>query len=181
MKKYFTLILLLICFSCFNGYGQEEIKKMQSNFWKQVQIGGGIGLSFNNNFFSGSLSPSGVYRFNERFATGVGLSVSYNSQKYVYESYVFGSSIIGLFNVIPQLQISAEFEQLFINRNFEDTIIVTGCNTANCDESYWYPGLYLGAGFSSGPVTIGVRLDVLYDDYKSIYGSAYNPFVRVYF
>lgn len=181
MKKYHLLVLFLICFAFYKSYGQEEVKNKQSHFWKQVQFGGGIGLSFSDNFFSGSIAPSGVYRFSEKFATGVGLSVSYNSQKYVYESYVFGTSILGLFNIIPQLQFSAEFEQLFITRNFEDSIIVTGCGTANCDESYWYPGLYLGAGFNSGPVTVGVRFDVLYDEYRSIYGSAYNPFVRVYF
>ena len=107
--------------------------------------------------------------------------MTYNKQKYSYKSYVLGTSILGLFNVMPQLQLSAEFEQLYVNRDFEDTIIVLGCNTFNCDQSYWYPGLYLGAGFSTGPVTMGIRFDILYDSEKSIYGNPYNPFVRFYF
>ena len=53
MKKYHLLVLFLICFSFFKSYGQEEIKNKQSHFWKQVQFGGGIGLSFSDNFFSG--------------------------------------------------------------------------------------------------------------------------------
>ena len=183
MKKPFILFFLIICFSSFHSYSQEEIKvpKQKSEFWQHVQFGGGIGLSFGSDYFSGTLAPSAVYRFDQRFATGVGLNMSYNSQRNVYQSYILGTSILGLFNVIPQLQFSAEFEQLYVNRDFEDDIYVVGCNTANCDESYWYPGLYLGAGFSTGPVTMGIRFDVLYDAERSIYGNAYNPFVRFYF
>ena len=185
-KPYNTLkstliVLLIIIFSNTQSYSQEDVPKQKSQFWQHVQFGGGVGLSFGNDFFSGTLAPSGVYRFNEKFATGVGLNMSYNSQKYVYQSYVLGTSILGLFNVIPQLQLSAEFEQLYVNRNYEDNIIVYGCDTYDCDESFFYPGLYLGAGFSTGPVTMGIRFDVLYDSEKSLYGNAYNPFVRFYF
>tara|TARA_R110000787_G_scaffold43892_2_gene107501 strand:+ start:80046 stop:80597 length:552 start_codon:yes stop_codon:yes gene_type:complete len=183
MKKTFILFVLIICFSSFQSYAQELVnaQKQKSDFWQHVQFGGGVGLSFGSEFFSGTLAPSAVYRFNQKFATGVGLNMTYNSQKYVYESYVLGTSILGLFNVIPQLQLSAEFEQLYVNRSFKDNIIVVGCNTSDCDQSYWYPGLYLGAGFSTGPVTMGIRFDVIYDSEKSIYGNAYNPFVRFYF
>lgn len=177
MKKPFILFFLIICFSCIHGYSQEEIKapKQKSDFWQHVHFGGGIGLSFGSGFFTGTLAPSGIYRFNEKFATGVGLNMSYSTEKYYYEAYNLGTSILGLFNVIPQLQFSAEFEQLYVNRDWDER------NTPYLDESYWYPGLYLGAGFSTGPVTMGIRFDVLYDAERSIYGNAYNPFVRVYF
>jgi len=183
MKNPIILVVLIICFSCFQSYSQEQVsaQKQKSDFWKHVQFGGGISLSFGNDFFSGTLAPSAVYRFNELFATGIGINMTYNKQKYSYKSYVLGTSILGLFNVIPQLQLSAEFEQLYVNRDFEDSIIVVGCNTFDCDQSYWYPGLYLGAGFSTGPVTMGIRFDILYDSEKSIYGNPYNPFVRFYF
>ena len=183
MKNPFILFVLIFYFSCFQSYSQEQVsaQKQKSDFWQHVHFGGGVSLSFGSEFFSGTLAPSTIYRFNEKFATGVGLNMTYNHQKYSYKSYVLGTSILGLYNVIPQLQLSAEFEQLYVNRNFEDTIIVVGCNTFDCDQSYWYPGLYVGAGFSKGPVTIGMRFDVLYDSEKSIYGNAYNPFVRFYF
>jgi len=157
----------------FKGISQERVQKQKSSFWQNVLFGGNVGLSFGSNFFSGSLSPSAIYRFNEKFSTGTSLIFSYNKEKYIYESYIVGASILGLFNPIPQIQISAEFEQLSINRSFDNPIYL--------DENYWYPGLYLGAGFNTGPVTMGIRFDVLYDSERSIYANAYNPFVRVYF
>lgn len=173
--KYVVVAFLVLFFSKSHCYSQEIVPKQKSQFWQHVQFGGGIGLSFGSEFFSGTLAPSGLYRFNEKFATGVGLNISYSSEKHYYESYILGNSIIGLFNVIPQLQFSAEFEHLYVNRNWNEQ------TTPYIDESYWYPGLYLGAGFSTGPVTMGIRFDILYDSERSIYGNAYNPFVRVYF
>ena len=179
MKKPFItqisinlLVVFLVCFS-FTSQSQIEPQKQKSEFWQHVQFGGGVGLSFGSNYFSGTLAPSAIYRFDEMFATGVALNFSYGKEKYFYENIMVGASVLGLFNPIPQIQISAEFEQLSINRSYDNPIYL--------DESYWYPGLYLGAGFSTGPVTMGIRFDVLYDSSRSIYANAYNPFVRVYF
>ncbi len=180
MKKPFIirfpllLSITFILFFCFTSLSQVKAQKQKSEFWQHVHFGGNVGLSFGSNFFSGSISPSAIYRFNEMFATGTSLIFSYNKEKYVYESYIIGASVLGLFNPIPQVQISAEFEQLYINRTFDSRF-------SNPDEKYWYPGLYVGAGFNTGPVTMGIRFDVLYDEQRSIYASAYNPFVRVYF
>lgn len=173
-KNYNKIIVLVfLLFYGLPSQAQVEVKKQKSQFWQHVHFGGGIGLSFGSNYFSGTLAPSAIYRFNEKFSTGAGLSVSYGKEKYVYENIILGTSILALYNVIPQLQISTEFEQLYVNRDFENPIYI--------DDSYWYPGLYIGAGFSTGPVTMGIRFDVLYDSERSIYGNAYNPFVRVYF
>ena len=187
MKKPFitqflkTIVFAVLIFYNLSCNSQVQAQNPKSEFWSHVSFGGSVGLSFGSDFFSGTLAPSGIYNFNEKFAAGVGLNMSYSKKKYYYESYILGTSILGIFNVIPQLQLSAEFEQLYVNRDWEDNIIVIGCNTNNCDESYWYPGLYLGAGFNTGPVTMGIRFDVLYDQDRSIYGNAYNPFVRFYF
>ena len=67
------------------------------------------------------------------------------------------------------------FKPYQYHRNWDDQTVFIQ------DESYWYPGLYLGAGFQTGNVTMGVRFDVLYVDNKSIYANPYNPFVRFYF
>jgi len=176
----FSFLFLLIFLIQFNAISQVGNQKQKSEFWQHVQFGGGIGLSFGSNYFSGTISPSAVYRFDERFATGTSLIFSYSKDKYYYESYIVGASILGLFNPIPQIQLSAEFEQLYINQTDLNPI----CNGFTCypnDQKYWYPGLYIGAGFSTGPVTIGVRFDILYDSERSIYANPYNPFVRVYF
>jgi len=182
MKKPFiarflkSIIVVILAFYTLDIQAQEpaQFQKQKSEFWSHVMFGGGIGLSFGDGFFSGTLAPSAIYRFDEKFSAGAGLNMSYNTEKNFYESYILGTSILGLFNPVPQLQLSAEFEQLYVNRTFDDFF-------SNPDESYWYPGLYLGAGFNTGPVTMGIRFDVLYDSERSIYVYAYNFFFLFYF
>jgi len=163
-------IFLLVIFS-----QNSQAQDIEPSFWSNVQYGGGLGISFGSNFFSGTLAPSAIYRFNNQFAMGLGLSFTYNTEKNFYESTIVGTSIQSFFNIIPEIQLSAEFEQLYVNRNWDER------TTPYLDESYWYPGLYVGAGFQTGNVTMGVRFDVLYVENKSIYANPYNPFLRFYF
>jgi hypothetical protein len=79
--------------------------------------------------------------------------------------------IIGLFNPIPVIQLSAELEELRININLD--------GTSSNSQDYWNTGLFR-AGYRSGNATIGARYNVL-NDTNNIYGSAFMPFVRVYF
>ncbi|WP_274474107.1 alpha-ketoglutarate decarboxylase [Mangrovimonas aestuarii] len=171
-KKHCTLILLYSFFILLTTFcfGQND----KSDFWENVRFGGGLGLSFGDGFFSGTLAPSAIYQINDQFAAGVGLSGTYNKQKNYYESYVLGGSLIGLYNPIPQLQISAELQELHVNRDYDSRTIFT-------DETYWYPALFLGVGYRTNNVTFGVMFDVLYDEDKSIYAEPWAPFVRVYF
>jgi len=163
------LIFIVVLGVVFSASGQEP----KSPFWSNVHFGGGIGLGFANQFFSATLAPSAIYDVNEQFSVGVGLNGTYASQKNVYNSTILGGSVLGLFNVIPEIQLSAEFEELNVSRNFKDNLFL--------DDNYWYPALFLGAGYRSQNVTIGLRYDVLYDVATSVYGNAYAPFVRVYF
>lgn len=135
--------------------------------------GGNIGLSFGNNFFSATLAPSALYQFTPKVAAGAGLNFSYASSNDFYKATIWGGSLIGLFNPAPAIQLSAEFDQLRVQRNYEGDLFR--------DEDYWYPALFLGAGYTTGPVTVGIRYDALYDGDKSIYANAWIPFVRVYF
>jgi hypothetical protein len=144
-----------------------------SDFWNHVRFGGGIGLSFGDGFFSGTISPTGIYDFNSKFSAGVGLNATYNKQDNFFKSTIFGASIIGLFNPIQELQLSAEFEQLNVSRKFEDSVFKS--------ENYWYPALFMGIGYGNGNVTFGIRYDLLYSREKSIYADPYMPFVRVFF
>lgn len=145
-----------------------------NDFWNHVRFGGGIGLNFGDGFFSGTIAPSGIYEFDNTFALGLGLNATFNNQKSVYKSTILGGSLIGLVNVIPELQLSAEFEQLKIDRNYN-------VNTNFEDENYWVPALFLGVGYRNGNVTFGVRYDLLYDDEQSVYIDPWMPFVRFYF
>ena len=83
-------------------------------------------------------------------------------------------SFITLYNPIPNIQISAEFEELNVNRKWENDLGIE-------DQNYWYPGLYMGVGYRSNNVSFGIRYDVLYDREKSIYADPWAPFVRFYF
>ena len=178
-KNYFLndskcfLVLLALFLSGFLFAQQNNMApKTQSQSWRNVQFGGGIGVGFGSNYTDISLAPSAIYNFNEYAALGLGLQYKYLKQKGYYASNLYGGSIIGLLNPIRQIQLSAELEQLRVNVQLE------GSNSGSQD--FWNTALLIGAGYRSGSATIGARYNVL-DDKNSIYGSAFMPFVRVYF
>ena len=76
--------------------------------------------------------------------------------------------------MINEIQLSTEFEQLNVNRKYNVNLNIE-------DDNYWIPALFLGVGYKSGNVTIGIRYDVLYDNEKSIYADPWAPFIRFYF
>jgi len=170
--KNLLLTILLLGFS-FSSIAQTFSPSSGSNFWSNVRYGGSLGLGFGNGYFSGTLAPSAIYPINEYFSTGVGLNFTYVNDD-VYKAIVYGGSVLGIFSPVQQIQVSAEFEQLRVNRQLETL-------EASIKEDYWYPALFLGGGYVAGNVTIGVRYDVLFKEDKSIYGSAFMPFIRVYF
>lgn len=170
--KHIVNLFLVLFFFLFLNTVQGQIDNYQPQ--SRIRYGGGIGLSFGNGTFSGSISPSAIYQFDKNFALGIGLNAAYSSWKNHYTSTVLGGSVIGLYNVIPEIQFSAEFEELNVSRKYE---YIDG----NLRENYWYPALYLGVGFRAGNFTMGIRYDVLYDKEKSIYAEPYAPFVRIYF
>lgn len=165
-----TIVVVIISLLSFQNVKAQE---MYSDFWSHVRYGGGIALNFGSGFFSGTLAPSAIYQFDEKLALGLGLNFTYNSQKNFYNSTVLGGSLISLYNVIPQIQLSAEFEQVNVNRKFESAL--------DSNDNYWVSALYLGAGYRSGNVAVGIRYDVLYDGKRSIYYDPWAPFVRFYF
>jgi long-subunit fatty acid transport protein len=165
----FTFLILISSISL-----SQNTNSKNNDFWKQVRFGGGVGLSFGDGFFSGTLAPSGIYQFNDQFALGLGLNGTYNSLKSNYKSTIFGGSVLGFFNPLKEVQLSAEFEELNVYRKWEDQLGID-------DQNYWYPALFIGAGYRTQNVTFGIRYDVLYDREKSIYADSWIPFVRVYF
>lgn len=169
----FVKILLLTMFLFL--FNKSWSQNQTNDFYHHLRFGGGIGLSFGNGFFSGTLAPSVIYQFDKKFALGVGANATYNSLKNRYTSTILGGSVLGLYNVIPEIQLSAEFEELNVTRKYKDVAII------NQTETYWYPALFVGAGFRSHNFTIGIRYDLLYDKDKSIYADAFAPFMRVYF
>ncbi len=169
----FVLFCTFLCCSLFFSF-QSQAQEVPSQFWSKVRFGGGIGMSFSNGFFSGTLAPSAIYEVNDQIAFGVGLNGTYNSLEDNYKSTIIGGSLLTFFNIIPELQLSAEFEELNVHRKYDNRLNIE-------DDNYWYPALFLGAGFRNNNITFGIRYDVLYDEEQSIYADPWAPFVRVYF
>lgn len=146
---------------------------VNTNFWRQLRYGGGISLDFFNGGFNTSIAPTALYPVSNTFQTGASLNFNYakvNDNKLL----AYGGSLITLYNPVPFLQLSGELEQLRINRSYAtlaDTI----------EDNYWSPALFLGAGYSTRNLTLGLRYNLLYDDNRSIYSNALLPFVRIYF
>lgn len=174
-KSFFVILI-----SLFSNHtiAQDENNVIDNNqqFWNKVQFGGGLGIGFGSGYTDISVMPSAIYNINEIVAVGAGLQFGYLSSKNYYSSYVYGGSIIGLVNPIPEVQLSTELEQVRVNTDYK----ATNMNTAFSDN-YWNTALFLGAGYRTGSVTIGGRYDVLFNSKRSLYGSAFMPFVRVYF
>lgn len=169
----FVLVLSILFLYLQPNYGQD------TNFWSKVRFGGNVGIGFSNNTFNAIVAPAAVYEFNKWFSGGVGLHFGYssfddNTLNQEGNSFTYGGSIIGLFSPIPELQLSAEFEEIGVSRSVD----IQG---QKFTDDYWYPALFVGAGYRTGFVSFGIRYDLLYDRNKSIYGSAYAPFVRVFF
>lgn len=174
--EYFPFLLLFsLCLFLFSSPDCLAQNRGPDNFWNKVRFGGGIGLGFGNGSFSGALSPSALCQVNEHFATGVGLAFNYASFR-ESKLLAYGGSVLTLFNPIPAVQLSAEFEQLRVNRELE---ALNGSTVL--EDDYWLPALYMGIGFGSRNVTVGIRYDVLYDVETSLYADPWGPFVRVYF
>ena len=165
--KLFTFGMFLAT-TCFTTTAQEA----ENTFWNNVQFGGGLGVSFGNGNFSGTLAPSAIYNFNEYVAMGPSLIFSYQSGDF-FKSTLYGGSWITLFNPIPEIQLSAEIEQLRVNQEIE---FIEGTEKDN----FWNSALFAGAGYRAGPVTTGLRYNLLYQDNDQVYATAWNPFVRVF-
>ena len=177
MKKFHIIdpksIFLTAVFLLLSAVGHTQYSRHQPGFWQSLRFGGGVGLGFGNNSFNVQLAPSAIYPASEAWAFGLGLNFNY--AKFGDDKFTaYGGSLLSLFNPIPPIQLSAEFEQLRVQRDF--AIAVPGADT-----DYWLPALFAGLGYSSGPVTFGLRYDLLYDDERSIYASPLMPFVRFYF
>lgn len=167
------LIYALFFMFYFSSAQQSQGTNSKTDFWNNVQFGGGLGLSIGTGYTDISISPSAIYNFNEYFSLGAGAQYTYAKQKNYYTSNLYGASLIALVNPIEQIQLSAELEQLRVN--------VSGIGLNTYENNFWNTGLFLGAGYRSGNATIGARYNVLYKNNQGAYSDAFMPFVRFYF
>ena len=201
LKRIF--VLFIIVFISFEMNAQEKIViennpdyKFQSEKNKPTQtttirrtapvfqpkwsFGGNIGMSFWNGGTDILIAPKAYYHLTPKFLMGAGITYIYSDGDYFtngiggvkyreYHSNSFGGGVSALYRPIPFLQLSAEYEGL--QTEWRGTY----------EDSYWSNAFYLGASFITGHFSFGVRYDVLYDNNRSAYGDAWQPFIGFYF
>ena len=169
--RAFSAAILLL----FSVLANAQDSGTDPDFMSRIQFGGGFGLSIGSDYTDVMIAPGAIYNFNRYFAAGAGLQGSYVKARDFYTSYMYGGSLIGLANPIEAVQLSVELEQLRINNTYE---LADGGQEK---DNFWNTALYLGAGFRSGNVTLGVRYNVLFREDDHVYNQAFMPFVRMYF
>lgn len=171
ISNFLTKCILIILFfgSCSLAFAQNN-----SDFWDRVRFGGGIGAAFGNGYTDVTIAPGALYEVNQYVGIGVGIQGTYVSFNDYYESFIYGGSLFTLVNPIPQLQLSAELEQLRVNLSVDDV-------TYGYDRDFWNTALFLGAGYRMENVTIGLRYNILYRERDLVYSDALMPFIRVFF
>lgn len=153
------------------------------NFWSRVRFGGGLGLAFGSGYTDVTVAPGALYEFNDYVGLGVSVQGSYINQKEFYKAWMYGGSVIGIFNPIPEIQLSAELEQLRVNHEFDEEYyedFMEGSGFAR-QRDFWNTALFLGAGYRMENVTVGLRFNVLFDEDDMVYSDSWMPFIRVYF
>lgn len=159
MKR--LVLLACICFSLQN-FSQK------SDFWDNVQFGGGVTLGFGNQTTIG-IAPSAIYNFDNGFALGAGLGYLY-SEIGDFSTTAYNTTLISLYQTKFGVQLSGEFEYYFASQT-------DSFGTFKTD----FPALHLGIAYNQGRFAFGLRYDVLYDENRSIFASPISPIVRFYF
>lgn len=173
-KSIFIVTMLFFYENVIAQYTQ--MPQSRSPFWEKVQFGGGLGLSFGSGYTEISVAPSAIYNVNPYLATGIGLQGSYVASKNYYDSAIYGASLLVFINPIPQIQFSINLNESYVNNHYE---AYNGYRSYT--DSFWNTALFLGAGYRTGNVTVGLAYNVLYDKNDNVYGDALMPFVRAYF
>ena len=174
LKFVFILIAVFFYENVIAQYSQNP--QSRNPFWEKVQFGGGLGLSFGSGYTDISVAPSAIYNFNQYFAMGLGLQASYVSSKNYYDSGVYGVSLLTYINPIPEIQLSINLNESYVNNHYDAYNGYSGYT-----DNFWNTALFLGAGYRTGNVTVGLAYNVLFDENDNVYGDALMPFVRAYF
>lgn len=187
MEIFRKTLFFSCCLMIFSNLAaaQDSISAHQSDFWQRVHFGGGFGAAFGSDYSNFALSPGAVYELNRYVGIGLGLQASYvkvdgeynpfDDTPTNYKSWIYGGSVIGLFNVIEEVQLSLEVEQVRVNTTFAYP------DEPEFKDNFWNTALFVGAGYHAENVTLGVRYNLLFDKDKSVYYEPFMPFVRVYF
>lgn len=161
-------ILFLLCFVT------PTIAQDDDYFEPKLRFGGSLGLAIGSGYTDVTIAPGAMYDINRYFGIGAGLQGTYVKQRNYFTSFLYGGSVIGVFNPIEEIQLSAEVEQLRVNLEGEDDL-------GKYERNFWNTALFAGVGYRAQNVTIGVRYNLLFNKRDLVYSDALMPFIRVYF
>ncbi len=176
-NNFLTRMTICVCFILFfsSVNAQDTIQsRSKAEFWRKVRFGAGLGVGVGSDYTNIAVAPSAVYDVNEYVSVGLGVQYGYVKQKSLFNSHLYGASLIGLVNPVEEVQLSAELEQLRVNNTYTQF-------TPHIKDNFWNTALFLGVGYRTENVTIGIRYNVLYKEANNVYSQAWMPFVRIYF
>lgn len=156
----------------------DSISNPETTFLSKLKFGGGLGLAFGNGYSDVTIAPNAYYPINNKVIVGFGILGSYVKQADFFRSFMIGPSVAGIINPIPEMQLSAEIEELYVQNKVVTTNLTSSTSLNN---NFWNTALFLGAGYNSSNATIGIRYNVLYKERDNVYSQAWMPFVRVMF
>ena len=173
-KRFIVLVLLIIPF--FVNAQQLNYKlccpKDETGGSSPVRMYGGFGLGISNNGFYMDVQPGLLFRIRPGFYMGANLQLTYQSYRNFGNRahfFVYGADALAMYLPWRFLELSIDYQYLFVRRKVGSAI------------SRWeVPAFYLGAGYRTQNVAIGVRYDILYNPSRSIYPSAFTPYIRIY-
>ena len=139
--KLISLFFILLNFSTH----AQETKPKKFSFY------GGFGLSFSTGYTYISLQPGVIYHLHPKFKLGAGVQYTYlkSNKSYYgvnYKYNIFGFNTLVLYNPINELEVSAEYEDLYVKQNYNDI-----------QKNFWSPALFGGLAYRYGPVAAGFK------------------------
>lgn len=176
MKKFLISTLLLLAIAQVANaqiYYEEPEEDDGLTFWDKTYFGGNLSLSFGTITYI-EVSPLMGYMVTPDFSVGAGATYMYFSRKYSnnykVENSVYGGRTFLRYRVFENFYFHSEFESL---NNEVPLMNGTGDFTRE-----WVPGFYIGGGifqptFKRGGVSFFILYNLMYDEYKSPYSSAW--------
>ncbi|MFT6828878.1 MAG: hypothetical protein ACJAZV_002172 [Roseivirga sp.] len=187
MKRLFGLFIILLAIApalkaqvYFEEKDEQKADTVKTSDFKQrVYKGGNFSLNLGSDFTYIDISPLAGYMITPTFSAGVGATYLYLSRKYIIlpsgntfkvNSSVYGGRTFVRKNILETYFAHLEFEALNVefasNSNNENTI------------REWVPGLFIGGGifqpiFGRGGVNLTILYNLLHDERKSPYNSAF--------
>ncbi len=179
MKKNLIRSAVICCFLLFSiqTFSQTTTIAVQDSSEvvnKRLKFGCGFGLNFvgGTNIF---IAPNLIYDVSNTISLGGGLQGSYTGIKDVQNTTTFGFNLISQYTPIKQLTTLLEFTQLRVKTSTENL-------AENTTDRFWDSALFVGAGLNvTSNISIGAKVNLLYDADETVYTSAVIPFVNITF